>query len=162
MTPIEYSQTYSAAERWRFVVLGVLIGALTTGMGKLLLFPALARFADIAPCRAVLGINGATLLWFGTFVGVPLLAALVTGVWYGRAGMRILRAERFPSPGARTLRPIRVIRGTAAKRIGYLHLGAFVPFLALVAWGYAQASSLSNQGQSGSCLQKPSSWHGPP
>ena len=46
MTPIEYSRTYSAAERWRFVVLGVLIGALTTGMGKLLPPPADADTAS--------------------------------------------------------------------------------------------------------------------
>jgi hypothetical protein len=143
MDPIEYAPTYSTAERRRFVVVGGVLGILVVGAGKAWGFPWIAGFSATAACRTVLGINGATVLWYALFVALPLLGAVVAGFGYGRTGLRILREGRFPPAGTQVFRPTRVIRSAMARRIGYLHLAACIPFLALATWGFGRASSLS-------------------
>jgi hypothetical protein len=144
MEPVEYAPTYSTAERLRFIALGVTLGVIVTALGKLLFFPWLTHFAATASCRVVLGANAATVLWYALFVGLPLLGAFVVGLGYVRTGLSVVRKSQFPPPGIKTFRPIRIVRGVAARRIGYLHLVAVAPFLAVAIWGYAQASSLAS------------------
>lgn len=144
MAPVEYADTYGTAERLRRVAMGIVLGVLAVGVGRLWLFPSIAAFADVAPCRTVLGVNGANILWYGMFVGGPLCIALVIAVSYGRMGLRVLKEGRFPPARTRMFRPIRIVRGRAARCIGYLHLSACVPFLAISIWGAAQATTLSH------------------
>jgi hypothetical protein len=141
---IEYAQTYNTAERIRFAALGVVLGALAVGAGKFWFLPWLGRFAATAPCSTVLGINGATVLGYSLFVALPLLGAIVVGLSVGRSGLITLRESQFPPPGTKVFRPTRIRRGAAARRVGYLRLAAFTPFLALALWGYIQATHLSD------------------
>lgn len=142
MEPVALAETYSRAERIRFAGIGIVLGAVAIGTSKLWIFPWLVSYSSVAPCRSILGINGATVIWYSFFVGLPLLAAFVAGLGFGRHGMHILRKKQFPLPGAKVFRATRIKRGTAAIRIGYLHVFAFVPFLALAVLGYSQTATL--------------------
>lgn len=144
MAPVEYAETYGTAQRlWR-VAAGIVLGAVAVGASQWWLFPSIAAFADVAPCRTVLGINGADVLWYGLFVGGPLAIAVAVGATYGRMGLRILKDDRFPPARTKVFRPVRIVRGNPARRVGYLHLFACVPFLAISIWGVAQAAVLSH------------------
>jgi hypothetical protein len=139
----EFAEEYTVRERVRFVLLGVLIGALLVAACKLWFFPWLKEFSAVAPCRTVFGVNGLTVLWYGLFVGLPLHAAVLVGVTSGWRGYKVLRDGQCPPVGERVFRPTHIRRGSAARRIGYWHLGACLPLLALALWGGLQASDMA-------------------
>ena len=136
MDPIETAPLYTRAERLRRLTIGAAIGAVVLGLVKLWLLPWFAAFAAAASCDV------ARQLVHAVLVGVPLLAAVAIGVPFGRIGLGILRERQFPRRGTKVFRPTPIRRGAAAKRIGVLHLVAFVPFVALALWGQVQASAL--------------------
>ena len=143
----EFAEQYSTAERIRIVVRGAVAGALVIALGKLLFFPWLLAFSASAHCRTIFGTNGTVVLLYGLFVGTPVLAGLVVACTLGRHGFKVVRAGQFPPQGEKSLRAVRIRRGSAATIIGYLHLMAFVPFIAMGLWGWAQAAALSKQPQ---------------
>lgn len=142
-TEPEFAEEHTPAERIRFVVIGTLIGALVVISSKAWLFPWIREFATSAPCRTVFGIEGLTVLWYALFVGLPLQAAVLVAATFGWRGYKILRDDQFPPAKEKVYRQTRIRRGSKAKRIGYLHLAAFLPLLALTLWGGFQAAELS-------------------
>lgn len=138
----EFAEPYTKEDAIRIVVIGTLAGAAVVILGKSWLFPSLKEFATTAPCRAVWGIDGMTVLWYGLFVGLPLLAALLTLATLGWRGYKIFRDGQFPPLKEKVARPTRIRRGRKARLIGYLHLCACLPLLALSVWGYFQAEEL--------------------
>lgn len=140
-----FAELYTVAERVRLLVGGVTVGLAVIATGRLWLFPWLTRFAGSAPCRTVWGINGATLLWWGLFVGIPLIAALLVAATLGRRGVRILREGQVPPRHVKVMRPTRIQRGGRARTIGYLHLLAWTPLLALAVWGGVQAVEMQQR-----------------
>ena len=118
--------------------------------------PALRRVALIG--WAIIAIVGAVVIWYvartlgqaramavydprGAFMEVQrvVIPAIIVGVVAGVAlsiwclvtGMRILRAGRFPAPGARVLRPTLIRRGAVARRAGVAMMVMSVTMLAL-------------------------------
>ena len=141
----EFAEQYSRAERIRIALLGTTAGGLLIGSEKLWFAPWLREFSASAQCRTVFGVSGTTVLLYGLFTGLPFLAGFVVACALGRRGFRILRDGQVPPLREKSLRLIRIRRGSRAKLIGYLHVATFAPFLALGLWGYAQAAALSKQ-----------------
>lgn len=139
----EFAEEHTKAERIRIVVLGVLFGAIAVILSKTFLFPWIREFADSAPCRKVFGMEGLTVLWYGLFVGIPLHAALLVGIALGWRGHKILRDGQCPPDKEKVYRPTKILRGSKARLIGYMHVSAFLPFLALTIWGSFQAEKMS-------------------
>lgn len=139
----EFAEEHTKAERIRVGVLGVLFGAIVVILSKTFLFPWIREFADSAPCRKVFGIEGLTVLWYGLFVGIPLHSALLVVIALGWRGYKILRDGQCPPDKEKVYRLTKILRGTKARRIGYMHVSAFLPFLALTIWGSFQAEEMS-------------------
>ena len=139
----EFAEEHTNTERIRFVALGMLAGALVVGVCKLWFFPWLSAFSASAPCRSVFGLSGSTVLAYGLFVGMPLLAALLVSVTLGRRGLRIVREGRVPTSGKKVFRRTKIQRGAKAKAIGYAHVFAVTPMLALSIWGTFQAETFA-------------------
>ena len=139
----EFSEEHTNAERIRFVALGTLAGALVVAVCKLWFFPWLSAFSASAPCRSVFGFSGSAVLAHGLFVGMPLFAALLVIVTLGRRGLRIVREGRVPTSGEKVFRRTRIQRGAKAKIIGYAHVFAATPMLALSIWGTYQAETFA-------------------
>ena len=139
----EFAEEYTNAERIRFVVLGALAGALTVAACKLWFFPWLRAFSASASCRSVFGFSGSTVLAYGLFVGMPLFAALLVIITVGRRGLRIVREGRVPTSGEKVFRRTRIQRGAKARVIGYVHVFAATPLLALSIWGTDQAEEFA-------------------
>jgi hypothetical protein len=143
----EFADQYSTPERIRFVVVGAIAGAIVIFARKFWLVPWLRDLAVSAPCRMVFGSNGATVLWYAVFVGLPFFVTMVIVCTVGRRGLKILRDGQVPPLREKVFRPTRIQRGPYAQFVGYLHVVAFVPLVALTLWGCVQAAALSQQSQ---------------
>lgn len=164
--PIETAEQYTSGERLRFAAMGTAAGLLAILFGKFLFFPWLHGFADSAPCRTVFGIDALRVLWYGVFVGMPAMGAMVVGATLGRRGRRILRERQVPLRGEKVFRPTRIQRGKCAALTGWLHVVAFAPFALLALWGSGQAASLSTRSHATPTLcaadhPRPTPRHGP-
>lgn len=111
---------------------------------KFWFLPALRAYADTAHCHEVAGINGTALLFYGTMVGFPLLAAILTGAIFGWRGYKTLRDGQFPPQGEKVLQRTPIRRGQQARLIGWLHQFAFLPMLMVACWGYVQAARMAS------------------
>lgn len=140
---IEYAEEYSASEQRRFLVTGIIAGALLVAIGKMWFFPWLQEFSGTAACRTVFGLSGSKVLFYGLFVGFPLALAILIGLALGRRGYRILREGRVPPAGEKVFRKTRIVRGTRAKLVGAVLLLAVAFPLALAGWGFGQAQHLT-------------------
>lgn len=143
-TPPSYAEEYTRTERLRLIAIIVLAGALLIATGKFWLFPAFKAFVASAPCRSVWGMNGTTVLFYGIFVGFPLFAGALTFATLGWRGVQILRHRQVPPPGEKVFRPTAIRTGASARRTGWLHLLAALPFIGVAAWGYVQAGEILN------------------
>lgn len=142
-TELEFAEEHTQAERIRVVVICTLIGTLVVITSKAWLFPWIREFANSAPCRTIFGIEGLTVLWYGLFVGLPFHAAVLVASTFGWHGYKVLRDGQFPPAKEKVYRQTRIRRGSKAKLIGFLHLFAFLPLLALTIWGGFQAAEMS-------------------
>jgi hypothetical protein len=145
MQDTEYAPLYSRTERMRFVILGVASGVALICIGKYWLSHWFAQFVATAPCSSIFGMSAVVILWYGLFVALPLLAAILVGFALGMPGYRILRDGQAPPLNQKVFHPTRLRRGAVAQRIGYLQLLAFVPLLVIALWGSFQAASLVKQ-----------------
>lgn len=143
MEVVEYAPEYTKTERIRITLFAALAGTAVVLVSRLWFFPWLREFSQAAPCRSLFGVNGAVVLFYGIFVGLPLLVAIVIGASTGRRGYKILREGRVPPSGEKVFRSTPVRRGARAKLSGYFQLLSVVPLLALTLWGVAQAQSLA-------------------
>ena len=138
----EYAVEYTKCERVRFVLVGATLGALIVAASQVWLFPWLKDFAATAHCRTVLGLPGQSALFYGIFVGLPLLAATVLAATVGRRGLKIVRQGQVPPAGEKVLRPTIIRRGEQARLIGYAHLLVVLAAVVLALWGFVQAGKL--------------------
>lgn len=142
---VEFAEEYSASERRRLVVLGIMAGAALIVFGNAWFFPWLQEFSDTAACRSVLGFNGTVALFYGLFVGLPAIAGIGISLSFGLRGYRILRDGRVPPAGEKVFRRTRIVRGARAKWLGALHVLSVALPIALVFWGLGQAQRLSER-----------------
>lgn len=143
--PIEYADEYSESEKRRFVLTGIIAGALLVAIGKMWFFPWLHEFSDTAACRTVFGVRGIEILFYGLFVGFPLTLAIIIGLGFGRRGYRILKEGQAPPSGEKVFRKTRIVRGAKAKLAGSILLLAVAFPLAMAGWGFGQAQRLTER-----------------
>jgi hypothetical protein len=139
----EFAEEYGFRERVRLALFGLATGAAIILAFKLWLLPAFIGFLATARCQSVFGMPGSMVISYSLFVGLPVLLALVFAFVGGIHGLRILRDGQCPPIGAKVLRRTRIRRGVAARRVGYLSLLLFAPFLALAIWGLFQSGTLA-------------------
>lgn len=138
----EYAEVYSFKERLRLVLIGVAVAGVLMLVFDQWGLPRMEAFVAQAPCTQVWGISGVALVFYGWFVGAPLLFALVAAAFLWRRGFRILRDRQVPYRGEKMFRQTRIRRGRWALLIGWLHLLAPALFVALAIWGGVQAKAL--------------------
>jgi len=150
----EFAEEHSAAARIRILLIGVVAGGALLLASEAWLLPWIRGFASVPPCAKVLGVDGLTFLWYGLFVGIPLIAAGLTAATLGLRGRRILRDGQVPPIGEKVFRTTRIRRGAAAVLAGRLHMAACMPFLVLAAWGFFQAHDMTAtmRARPGACL----------
>lgn len=139
--PPELAPERTRREKIGLVLLGIALGGLALWFKQDLLVPWLQRIAAAPQAIGPFGLPGATLLAYGLFVGLPLLACLPSLLLCWR-GYRILSSGRTPPPGERVFRRTPVRRGRRATVAGWLHFLPTLALLLLAAWGAMQAGHL--------------------
>ncbi|MES2933204.1 MAG: hypothetical protein V4805_06925 [Pseudomonadota bacterium] len=140
----EYAEQYTDDERKRLVLIGIGAGVVILIMWTMWGLPWIKWFSETAHCRTVMGQPATAALFYGVFVGLPLLVLLpCLGVAW--TGVRILREQQVPPKNTKVLRPTKIIRGRSARIRGLLML-SLVPLSLLAAgWGYGEAGKLARQ-----------------
>lgn len=141
--PRDYAPEYTRAERLRAFLPLLALALAALALLHLWLLPAWRAFVEDAPCRTLWGVDGVTVVWHGAFVGLPLLAGLLTAAFFLPRGLRILRDGQLPPRGEKVFRRTPYVRGPRARVMGWMHALACLPFLGLALWGLPQARALS-------------------
>lgn len=142
MSGPEFAEQYSPSERRRLLALLVCGGLLLVVACEWYFFPWLRWFASTSHCHQVMGVSGTTALWYGVFVGLPLHAAILAGVFLVPSALKSIRTRRFPPPGAKVLARTQVIVGWRAACRGYAVCASVVAILGMAVWGFFQAHDL--------------------
>ena len=118
------------------------------------LLPEFSDYADRAHCYDYGFINGLEIVFYGLFVGIPLLAAVVLLALEGRRAVKVLRLGQNPLPGEKVLKKVRYRYGWVAK-IQPVVIFAMIAFcLGFSVWGVFAATALldSVTADASSCL----------
>jgi len=139
----EFAVEYTAKERKRILIFGVVLGAIVVFAGKTWISPWFNWFVKTAHCHSFLGHSGIEIVFFAVFVGVPCLGILpfLNLTWMG---YRILRERQAPPKGTKVFQKTRIAKGKRAILKGAI-LFLIVPVVGIpfVTWGYLQAVEIT-------------------
>lgn len=140
--PPEYAPQYSRAERLRLCLrFGSAALALMAAL-HFWFFPWFQDFAEHAPCRSLLGIPGPAVVFYGVFALIPLLLCVIMTALLLPWVLRTLKSGQYPPPGQKTFHRARILRGTAARLIGWVCIICFTGMYAAAANSGLHAASL--------------------
>ena len=139
---IDYAPEYTTKERIS-IILKVLAWA-----GPLVLtlqfwfFPWLKQYSANAHCYQYGNFTGLHIIFYGLFIGLPLLMACMLLILEGKRSINIIKLGQSPLPGEKVLRPTKYIYGTQAKLKAYLFFAIMILVLGLSVQGYFWAQPL--------------------
>lgn len=151
----EFAPQYSPKERrWRLLLHGVLCVLMTGAV-----YWAVTHFRSLsadAPCEALFGVPGSTLLLYGGFVGMPLAAAILIVLLTARSSIFSIATRRYPPPGRKVYGRVKVKRGWQAV-VFALVPAMFITYLCVLSsQGMAMAAQMAIEAQrSATCGAQP-------
>lgn len=151
----EFAPQYSPKERrWRLLLHGVLcvlmIGAVYWAVTHF------RSFSADAPCEAIFGVPGSTILLYGGFAGMPLAAAILIVLLTGRSSILSIATRRYPPPGRKVYGRVKVKRGWQAVAFALVP-AMFITYLCVLSsQGMTTAAQMSLEAQrSATCGPQP-------
>ena len=140
---VEYAPMYSTRERVAIIVkMGLWLVPLYL-VFQFCFLPYLKEYAANANCYHYGPVNGVHIVFFGIFVGLPLLLTTFLVVLEGANFMRAFKAGQFPAPGQKVLRLTPYQYGNAARLQVGLFFIIILFLLGLTIWGGFQAYQLT-------------------
>ena len=139
-----YAPQYSIKER-TVILLKVMAFMVPLFLAsKYWFFPWYKLNVDVAHCYKFGSINGLHIIFYGLFMGFPLLTALILFIIEGIRSIKIIKIGQTPLPGQKVFKPTKYVYGMKAK----LRSAAFLIFLLIVTlfglYGYIPANKLLN------------------
>jgi hypothetical protein len=139
---IEFAPEYTVAERKSVAIKGLIAGILVMLVMQEYLIPGVKHFAETAHCREVLGYSGLEVLFYGIFVGIPLLA-LIANLPLTIQGYKVIKDSQFPPKGVKVFKKTKITKGKKATVMGmFLFLTGPAILLPLMIYGYYAANGL--------------------
>lgn len=139
----EFAPQYSPKERRRRLVLHGVLCVLMFGALYWWALPHYRSFSADAACASVFGIPGSTVLIYGAFVGAPLAAAVLIVMLTARASMETILTRRYPPPGRKVFRRVKVKRGWQAVALALVP-AMFITYLCVLSsQGMATAAQMA-------------------
>jgi len=143
----EFAPQYSPKERRRRLLLHGVLGALTLGALFWWALPRFRSFSAEAPCEAIFGMPASTVLIYGAFVGLPLVAAILIVLLTARTSIHAIATRRYPPPGRKVYRRIKVKKGWQAVAFALVP-AMFITYLCVLSsQGMATAAQMSRETQ---------------
>lgn len=138
----EYAPQYSKAERLRRLFIALAITLPIFAFLQFIFFPWLRDFSANAACRSLWGMSGHHIVFYGTFVGIPLLIFIGAGISLLPDILRIMASGQYPPPGRKTYHPTRIRRGSRAILIAWLYTALLLFALGLSLLGVHHAHTI--------------------
>jgi hypothetical protein len=110
----EFAPQYSPKERRRRLLTHGVLGALTAGALYWWVWPHYQSYSADAPCEAILGVPGSTILIYGVFVGAPLAAAILIVLLTARQSIETIATRRYPPPNRKVYGRVKIKKGWQA------------------------------------------------
>jgi hypothetical protein len=143
----EFAPQYSPKERWRRLLLHVVVGTLLGAAVYWWVLPRFRSFSADAPCEAIFGVPGSTVLIYGAFVGAPLAAAILIVLLTARQSIETIATRRYPPPGRKVYRRVKIKRGWQAVAFALIPV-MFVTYLGVLSsQGMMRAAELTREAQ---------------
>tara|TARA_Y100000310_G_C20314399_1_gene637741 strand:- start:132 stop:596 length:465 start_codon:yes stop_codon:yes gene_type:complete len=139
---VEYAEEYSKPEKYKRIILALLLGVLSLIINEKWYLPFISWYADTVYCHTPFGYSGISVMWYSLFVGIPIVCALIIGPFTFPVGYKGLIDEQFPPKGYKVFAPTKIVRGWKSK-FKSIFLMSVPIFLILVSvWGYFQVNKM--------------------
>lgn len=141
----EFAPQYSPKERRRRLFLHVVVGTLLGVATYWWVLPRFRLFSADAPCEAIFGVPGSTVLIYGAFVGAPLAAAILIVLLTARQSIETIATRRYPPPGRKVYRRVKIKKGWQAVAIALIP-AMFITYLCVLSsQGMARAVEMARE-----------------
>lgn len=141
---MEYAEEYSKSEKYKRIVLALLLGILALIINEKWYLPFIRWYVDTVHCHTPFGYSGILVMWYSLFVGLPLLCALIIGPFTVPIGYRGLVDKQFPPKGYKVYKPTKIVRGWKSKfkSLFLILIPVYLIFFSI--WGYFQVDEMPN------------------
>lgn len=141
----EFAPEYTEKERLLFIAKTLAWALPLFCVIQFIGLPWLLEFSDRAHCVTVFGLNGFELIFFGLFMGVPFILAIIYGLTLGRRALKVIQARQTPLPTEKVFLKTKIIYGDRAIVRGYVALCFLLALVIAACYGYVPAKGfLSN------------------
>lgn len=140
----EFAPEYSKKERvillFKHMAWAVPLFAIT----KYVFFPWFEAYAENAHCYRYGDITGTQVVFYGLFVGLPLLSAILLFLLEGSNSIKIIRLGQSPLPGEKVFKPTKYRYGFRAKLKPFFLFLCIAFFVCLSIKGLYSANQIIN------------------
>lgn len=143
----EFAPQYSSKERRRRLLLHGVLGVLTLGALYWWALPRYRSFSVEAPCEAIFGVPGSTILLYGGFVGVPLAPAVLIVLLTARSSIESIATRRYPPPNRKVFGRVKVKKGWQAVAFALMPAMAVTYLCVLASQGMTTAAQMAHETQ---------------
>lgn len=142
---IEYAEEFSKQEKYKRILLFLLIGVLCLIINEKWYLPFLNWYVDTVHCHTPLGYSGISVMWYSLFVGIPLFCAFIIGVVTAPIGYKGIIHKQFPPKGMKVYKPTKILRGWKGNltSVFYLLIPTFLILFSI--WGYFQVDLMPHE-----------------
>ena len=102
----------------------------------------LSEYTEVADCYFYGSITGMHLIFYGVFVGLPIMSAIIVFLLEGRRGIKIIKLRQNPLPGEKVLRPTEYKYGNTALIQPTVIFAVIFFMLGMSVWGSFQAEKI--------------------
>jgi hypothetical protein len=139
---IEYAPEYTTKERINIILKTLVWAGPLVAAFKFWFFPWFKQYSANAHCYQYGSFTGLHIIFYGIFIGLPLLTACMILIIGGKRSINIIKLGQFPLPSEKVLKPTKYIYGTQAKLKAYLFFALLLFALGLSVQGYFWAQPL--------------------
>ncbi len=142
---VEYAPLYTASERIRLFAIHAcwLIPALA--LWHYYFLPRFKEFAANAECYEIASVNGVKLIFFGLYVGLPLIIAISIFCIEGVGSIRAFKTAQYPPPGEKVFKLTPYKYGRVAKCFAIFPFLLILFVLCFGVWGGYQATNMTKE-----------------
>lgn len=138
MTTPEYAPRHDHKTRIRIALFWLTLAGLAFAFLQFVYFPFLRDLGEHGACRDILGQPGLIVLFYASFLPMPLLL-LAASLFLLPSAIRTLQSGIYPPPGRKTYRLVRIRHGRAARLFGWLMIAYMTAAFAVLIYAFVLA-----------------------
>jgi len=137
-----YATEYTRKERTMFVLKHLIWVLPLFAVTKFWFLPWLEGYAEVAHCYNYGEFTGIHVVFYGLFVGLPLLSAIILFIGEGPRSIKVIQLGQSPLPNEKVFTPTKYKYGVKAKIKPYIFFAILVFLLGLSVRGVFWANDI--------------------